>query len=43
MRETVNSALAEFVSRREQRRILDLFGKLEWDPRFDYKKERQRR
>jgi Arc/MetJ family transcription regulator len=42
-RETVNFALAEFVSRRKQRRILDLFGKLEWDPRFDYKKERERR
>jgi Arc/MetJ family transcription regulator len=42
-RDTVNAALAEFVSRRKQRRILDLFGKLEWDPRFDYKKERARR
>ena len=42
-RETVNAALAEFVSRRKQRRILDLFGELEWDPRFDYKKERDRR
>ena len=42
-REAVNAALAEFVSRRKQRRILDLFGKLEWDPRFDYKKERGRR
>jgi len=42
-RDTVNAALAEFVSRRKQRRILDLFGKLEWDPRFDYKKERERR
>jgi Arc/MetJ family transcription regulator len=42
-RETVNAALAEFVSRRKQRRILELFGKLEWDPRYDYKKERNRR
>jgi Arc/MetJ family transcription regulator len=42
-RDTVNAALAEFVSRRKQRRILELFGKLEWDPRFDYKKERKRR
>jgi Arc/MetJ family transcription regulator len=41
-RETVNAALTEYVSRRKQRRILDLFGKLEWDPRFDYKKERDR-
>jgi Arc/MetJ family transcription regulator len=42
-RETVNAALTEYVSRRKQRRILELFGKLEWDPRFDYKKERERR
>jgi Arc/MetJ family transcription regulator len=42
-RETVNAALAEFVSRRKQRRVLELFGKLDWDPRFDYKRERERR
>lgn len=42
-RETVNAALAEYVSRRKQRRILELFGKLEWDPKYDYKKERERR
>jgi Arc/MetJ family transcription regulator len=41
-RDAVNAALAEFVSRRKQRRILELFGKLEWDPRYDYKQERQR-
>jgi Arc/MetJ family transcription regulator len=41
-RETVNAALAEYVSRRKQRRILELFGKLEWDPKYDYKKERKR-
>jgi Arc/MetJ family transcription regulator len=42
-RETVNAALAEYVSRRKQRRILDLFGKLEWDGAYDYKKERSRK
>jgi len=42
-RDAVNAALAEFVSRRKQRRILDLFGELEWDPGFDYKKQRDRR
>jgi Arc/MetJ family transcription regulator len=41
-RETVNAALQEFVSRRKQRRVLELFGKLDWDPRYDYKKERER-
>lgn len=42
-RETVNAALAEYVSRRKQRKILDLFGKLEWDGAYDYKKERSRK
>jgi len=39
---TVNKALHEFVARREQRRIVDLFGTLDWDTDFDYKRERAR-
>ena len=31
----VNRALEEFVARRKQKRLLDLMGKLEWDPSFD--------
>ncbi len=38
----VTKALQEFIARREQRKILELFGKLEWNPAFDYKKERSR-
>jgi len=38
----VTKALKEFISRREQRRILELFGTLEWDGKYDYKKERSR-
>jgi len=38
----VTKALKEFISRREQRRILELFGSLEWDDTYDYKKERSR-
>jgi hypothetical protein len=38
----VTKALKEFISRREQRRILELFGTLEWDEKFNYKKERAR-
>jgi Arc/MetJ family transcription regulator len=38
----VTKALEEFVARREQRRILDLFGKLEWNSGYDYKRERSR-
>jgi hypothetical protein len=28
---------------RRQKRLLELFGKLEWDEAYDYKAERQRR
>ena len=38
----VTRALQEFIARREQRRIVDLMGKLEWDESFDYKAERSR-
>ena len=40
---TVNRALREFIARREQERLLELFGKLDWDSRYDYKRERMRR
>ncbi len=36
----VTRALEEFVARREQREILDLFGKVDWDPTYDYKAAR---
>ena len=42
-REAVNSALAEFVQRRLRLRILDLAGKIEFDPKWDYKKMRRGR
>lgn len=35
-------ALEEFIARRSQGRILDLFGKFEWDASYDYKRERSR-
>jgi Arc/MetJ family transcription regulator len=38
----VTLALKEFVARREQRKVTDLFGKLDWDASFDYKAERSR-
>ena len=38
----VTRALQEFIARREQRRIAELFGKLEWDESFDYKAERSK-
>jgi hypothetical protein len=39
----VTRALQEFIARRGQKRLLELMGKLEWDPAFDYKAERSRK
>ncbi len=41
-KDTVNEALKEFIERREQGRILDLFGKVDWDKKYNYKKQRRR-
>ena len=38
----VTLALQEFLARREQKKMLELFGKLEWDASYDYKRERSR-
>ncbi len=38
----VTKALQEFIARRRQKRVLELFGKLEWDEAYDYKAERNR-
>ncbi len=39
----VTRALEEFIARRQQKHLLDLMGKLEWESGFDYKAERSRR
>ena len=39
----VTRALQEFIARREQRRVAELFGKIEWDATFDCKAERERK
>ena len=41
-KDTVNQALEEYVQRRKQARILDLFGKVDLDPSYDYKRQRRR-
>lgn len=38
----VTRALEEFIARHRQADLLELMGKLEWDPMFDYKRERSR-
>ena len=42
-REAVNEALAEYVARRKRRKVLEVFGELEWDSNYDYKAVRKRR
>ncbi len=37
----VNEALAEYVRRREQLKVVELFGTVEYDSTFDYKKQRK--
>ena len=39
----VTKALKEFVTRHEQMRVSELFGRLQWDASYDYKKSRSRR
>ena len=38
----VTKALQEFIARREQHRVAELMGTLDWDDSFDYKAERSR-
>lgn len=38
----VTKALQEFIARREQKKLAGLFGSLDWDSGYDYKKERSR-
>ena len=42
-RETVNEALREFIQRRQRRELIKLFGKVDYHPEYDYKKERRAR
>lgn len=37
----VNEALAEYVQRREQLKVTELFGKIEFDEAYDYKTQRK--
>lgn len=38
----VTKALQEFIARREQKKVIELMGTLEWDDSFNYKVERTR-
>ncbi len=40
-RDVVEEALREYVQRRKQRMILDLFGTIDYDADYNYKQQRQ--
>jgi hypothetical protein len=42
-KEAVTVALKEYVQRRKQLKIIDLFGTIDYDPNYDYKAERRRK
>ena len=37
----VTEALEEYIQRRKQKDILNIFGKVDYDQDYDYKKQRQ--
>jgi Arc/MetJ family transcription regulator len=41
-KDTVNEALKEYIQRRRQAKITDLFGTIEFESAYDYKKQRRR-
>ncbi len=42
-KDAVTAALDEYIQRRKQQDILPLFGTIEYDRSYDYKKERTRK
>lgn len=42
-KEAVTEALREYIDRRKQAQITRLFGRVDFDPKYDYKKQRRRR
>ncbi len=42
-RETVTVALSEYIQKRRQHDMIEMFGKVDIDPNYDYKDQRRRR
>jgi hypothetical protein len=42
-KDTVTEALEEYIARRRQAQVSRLFGTIDYDPHYDYKKQRRRR
>ena len=41
-RATVTEALEEYIRRRRQAQVVELFGSVDFDPAYDYKRQRRR-
>jgi Arc/MetJ family transcription regulator len=41
-KDTVNEALREYILRRRQAKVVELFGTIEFEPEYDHKKQRRR-
>jgi Arc/MetJ family transcription regulator len=41
--DTLNLSLDEFIQRRKRQEVINLFGKIEFDKNYDYKKSRKKR
>lgn len=41
-KDTVNAALEEFIQRRKSEDVINLFGQIEFEENYDYKKMRTR-
>jgi Arc/MetJ family transcription regulator len=41
-RETVNEALAQYIAHHDRKKVVELFGTIDFDPKYDYKKARRR-
>lgn len=41
-KDTANEALREYIRRRRQTKVVDLFGKIDFDSPYGYKKQRRR-
>jgi hypothetical protein len=42
-KDTVNAALDEYIRRRKQAALVPLFGTIDYDARYDYKRERSKK
>lgn len=38
----VTQALVDYINHLEQQKVIDLFGKIDYDPQYDYKQQRRK-